>query len=256
LVDGPEERAVVGKSAASIYAPVAQRAPDGKVVVNAQTGLPVVNTDKLDSFGNQNGYYGSAFYDYDMGFSNTFSYKNFSLSFSLDFRHGGVMYSETADQVLFTGNGVATTYNDRKPFVVPNSVNAVVNGSTTTYVPNTTYVGNTAPYNSQTDLTFEYYNSATSPASLYPMTIFDRSFLKLRDINFSYTLPVKWASKIGSSSATIGVFARNILLWTPKSNVYIDPEATNLGNDLSSDYGEFATAPLSQQYGLIVKCIF
>ena len=52
------------------------------------------------------------------------------------------MYSQTADMVIFDGNSIVTTYNDRKPFIIPNSVNAVTgsNGKTT-YVENTTFIG-------------------------------------------------------------------------------------------------------------------
>lgn len=136
-----ELRAVVGKTVAEIYAPVPQRAPNGKVVVDPSTGYPALNQTKLDSNGMIFGNYGSGLYDFTMGMSNTFTYKNWQLSFSLDYRKGGVMYSQTADLVLFTGNGIATTYNDRKPFVIPNSVNAVTgaNGKTT-YVENTSLI--------------------------------------------------------------------------------------------------------------------
>lgn len=42
----------------------------------------------------------------------------------------------------FTGNGVVTTYNDRKPFVIPNSARAIRdnNGNIVSYVENTTPV--------------------------------------------------------------------------------------------------------------------
>jgi hypothetical protein len=78
----------------------------------------------------------------------------------------------------------------------------------------------------------------------------------LRDINLSYSFPHQWVSKIKASSASFGVYGRNFLLWTPKANVYVDPEATNLGNDLTGQLGEFASAPLSKQYGLILKVVF
>jgi len=45
-------------------------------------------------------------------------------------------------------------------------------------------------------------------------------------------------------------------LWTPKSNIYIDPEASNLGNDLTSQLGEFRTAPTSMQFGVQLRATF
>ncbi|MFI5185312.1 MAG: SusC/RagA family TonB-linked outer membrane protein [Chitinophagales bacterium] len=255
LSGGAELRAVVGKTVASIYAPVPQLTPDGRTVVDATTGLPKVNVTPLDQFGLANGYYGSGLYNYLMGFSNTFTYKNLSLNFSLDFRYGGVMYSNTANLVLFVGNGVATTYNDRKPFIVPNSVNAVTDGSgKIIYVENQTYIGSQG--SGQTDGTFTYYNGAQNVAGINSMDIISRSFLKLRDINLSFNLPRSWASKIGASFAAIGIYGKNFLLWTPKSNVYVDPEASNLGNDLVSQFGEFAATPLARNYGITLKLTF
>jgi TonB-linked SusC/RagA family outer membrane protein len=251
-----EMRAVVGKTAASIYAPVPQMTPDGKnVVVDATTGYQTLNATP-GQYGITNGYYGSALYDYTMGLTNTFAVRDFSLSFSLDYRKGGVMYSETADQILFDGNGLATTYNDRRPFIVPNSVNAVTDASTgkTTYVENKTFVGATG--NGQSDDTYGYYYPSQNLGGGYLNRIIDRSFLKLRDVTLSYSLPMGWASKVKASSASLGVYGRNFLLWTPKGNIYVDPEATNLGNDLQGELGEFATSPLTKEYGIILKVSF
>jgi hypothetical protein len=251
-----EMRAVVGKTVASIYAPVPQKSPDGKIVVNPASGLPIVNTSPLDENGLQNGYYGSGLPNYTMGLSSHLRVKDFDLNFSFDFRYGGVMYSQVGQLSEFVGNSISTVYNDRKPFIIPNSVNAVVDGATgkTSYVENTTFIG--ANGSGQSDAYYNYFNNPNNIASLYQNIIFDRSFLKLRDISLSYTLPEKWASKIGSSHASVGVYGRNFLLWTPKSNIYVDPEATNFGNDLTGLFGEFATSPLSKSYGVVLKLTF
>jgi hypothetical protein len=249
-----ELRAVVGKTVAGIYAPVPQKTPTGQEVVNPATGLPIVNTDPLDQYGLQNGYYGSALPDYIMGLYNSFRYKDFSLFFTLDLHYGGVMWSETASLMQFTGQGAATTYNDRKPFIIPGSVNASEVAGKTVYTPNTTYIG--ANGAGQSDAYYTYWYEATNPANAYQNTIFDRSFLKLRDITIAYNLPSKWASKIGSSNASISIYGRNFLLWVPKSNIYVDPEATNFGNDLTGNLGELGTAPVSKSYGFALKLSF
>ena len=57
-----------------------------------------------------------------LGLKNTFKYKDFTLSFAWDWKQGGKMYSYTKRLLAFTGNSIATTYNDRQPFIVPNSV--------------------------------------------------------------------------------------------------------------------------------------
>ncbi len=250
-----EMRAVVGKTVASIYDGVPQKTPNGQLVVNPATGFTIPNTTPLDKFGNTKGYYGTALYTYQMGFTNTFAYKDFALSFSLDFRYGGIMYSNTANLDLFVGNGIATTYNDRRPFIIPNSVVATSSGGQNGYAPNTTYIGGST--SGQSDLTYNAYSESNSfSAQADAQRLIDRSFLKLRDINLSYSLPRAWAAKVTASSASLGVYGRNFLLWTPKNNVYVDPEATNGGNDLQGEYGEISSTPLTKSYGLILKVVF
>jgi TonB-linked SusC/RagA family outer membrane protein len=257
-----EMRAVVGKTVASIYTVVPQLSPSGQVVVNPVTGQPLPNATPLDNNGLTKGYMGSGLYDYTMGLTNTFTYKDFSLNFSFDFRYGGVMYSETSNILLFVGNGVKTTYNDRRPFIIPNSVVSSTDGSgKTVYSPNTTYIGSPSitPGGTlnESDQTYNYYGEGSSfTGGSDAMRIIDRSFLKLRDINFSYNLPSYLASKIRARTLAVGVYGRNFLLWTPKSNVYVDPEATNLGNDLTGQLGEFEGTPLTKSYGVTLKVGF
>ena len=249
-----EMRAVIGGSVASIYAPVPQMTPDGKHVVVGANGLPATNTTPLDKYGLQNGYYGSGLYNYTMGLTNSLSYKQFSLNFSLDFRYGGVMFSNTAQLSEFVGNSKATVFNDRKPFIVPNSVVQGGTASQPTYTPNTKFIGATG--SDQSDTYYSYWYNSTNKAGIYKSLIFDRSFLKLRDINLSYSLPARITSKIGMSSGSFGVYGRNFLLWTPKANIYVDPESTNYGNDLTGLLGEFGTAPVSKSYGFVLKLAF
>jgi len=237
-----EMRAYPGKSVTGIYAPVAQYTEDGKVIVNPATGVPLVAPDK--------GYYGDANYDYMMGLVNNLSYKSWGLNFSLDYRKGGVMYSGTSDLSLFVGNSYVTTYNDRRPFIIPNSM--VQNGVGPDNKP--VYVENTTPIN---EANYDAYWYPTSNLGFaYQNRIIDRSFFKLRDISLSYTFPRAWASKISASNLSLSVYGRNFLLWTPSSNIYLDPEASNLGNDLGSQLGEFRTAPVSKNFGVQLRASF
>src|SRR5579862_296924 len=258
-----ELRAVVGKTVASIYTIVPERTPSGQLIVNSTSGEPLPNTTPLDANGLVKGYMGSGLYDFTMGLTNTFTYRDFSLGFSLDFRYGGVMYSETANIILFDGNGKLTTYNDRKPFIIPNSVVATVDpvSGKAVYSPNTTYVGTPSirPGGTlnETDVTYNYYGEGSSfTGGSDAMRIIDRSFLKLRDVNLSYNLPGRLISKAKIKSASLGIFGRNFLLWTPKGNVYVDPESTNLGNDLTGVLGEFEGTPLTKTLGIILKVTF
>jgi hypothetical protein len=234
--------AVPGQSVSGIYAFGPQYTSNGKIIVSAVTGKPLQSPNRI--------FYGNAENDYAMGLSNNFRFKEWNLNFSLDYRKGGVFYSKTAEQLLFTGNGRPTIYNDRRPFILPNSVvqNGVDNNGKPVYIENTTPI---------TESSFQdFWPESANPALAYSNDILDRSFLKLRSISLSYSLPNQIASKIKANNLTLSIYARNILLWTPASNFYIDPEATNFGNDLTSQLGEFETAPTSMQFGVALKASF
>ena len=54
-------------------------------------------------------------------------------------------------------------------------------------------------------------------------SMFDASYLKLREVAFSYDIPQSLTRKIGISNMNVGVFSRNIILWTA-AKINIDPE--------------------------------
>nr|WP_319570522.1 SusC/RagA family TonB-linked outer membrane protein [uncultured Draconibacterium sp.] len=170
-----------------------------------------------------------------MGLTNTFSYKGVSLSAALDLRYGGYIYSYTKDYMQWVGSGPETAYNDRNPFVIPNSVVAEEDGS---YSENTTPVDPTALHTFYSKGGFQYSDHA----------VIDRSYLKLRNVSLAYNLPSKLCSKLKVDKIRASFTAENILLWTPKENQYIDPEVTSFGNDVAAKFGEFATTPPYQSY--------
>lgn len=57
--------------------------------------------------------------------------------------------------------------------------------------------------------------------------ITDASFMKLREVSASYTLPERWTQKVGSKSAAITVAGRNLHTWTKFKG--LEPEASFLG---------------------------
>jgi TonB-linked SusC/RagA family outer membrane protein len=53
--------------------------------------------------------------------------------------------------------------------------------------------------------------------------VFDADYLKLREISLSYDLPRAWVKKAKLENAYIGIYSRNIMLWT-KKGFGVDPE--------------------------------
>jgi len=209
----------------------------GHIVVNAQ-GIPNSAPDK-EVIGNINP-------NFVTGLTNQFSYKNVSLSFTVDYRDGGKMYSYTKRLMEFVGNSTNTLYNDRQPFIVPNSVKQVDNGD-----GEPTYVENDIPVN-MNNVT-EYFNSSTN-LPLERGHVIDRTFMKLREVVLSYNVPKSVLSKSFISSLNVSLVGRNLLLWTPASNNFVDPEITAFnGSSVQAFTGEFAVGPTVRSFGVSLK---
>jgi TonB-linked SusC/RagA family outer membrane protein len=172
---------------------------------------------------------------YRMGLTNTFTYKGLSLSGTFDFRYGGNIYSYTKDYMHWVGSGPETVYNDRNPFIIPNSVVDNLDG---TYSENTTPVDPTALHTFYSNGGFDYSDFA----------VIDRSYLKLRNVSLVYELPKSLVTRLGITRLSASLTASNILLWTPAENQYIDPEITTFGNNIAAKFGEFGTTPPYQTY--------
>jgi len=230
----------VGQPLGVLEAPVPKYDPQGRIVVGSN-GFPLL--------ADNNGSYGTSQRDFIMGLTNSFKFKQFTLGFTLDYRKGGVFYSGTADLLNFVGNDIKTLYNDRRTFIIPNSVVQVNNpGGGVSYVENTTPI-------SEGNVNALYYTN-NGKAVAYQNRILDKTFLKVRDITLSYSLPKSIAQKIRADRATLTVYGRNLITWLPKENRTIDPEVSNFGNDLTSEFGEFRTGPSVRNVGLSLNLTF
>jgi TonB-linked SusC/RagA family outer membrane protein len=228
--------AIEGRQIALIEGSVPRTTASGQMVVDAD-GIPIAASNKE--------VYGDTQYDYTLGVTNDFSYKNLSLGFTLDVREGGLMYSRTANITRFTGNSITTTYNDRKPFIVPNSVQVVLDADgNESFVENTTAVDAAHMDN---------YYTATA---LERNDVIDKSFVKLREVVLSYSLPKKILDQTPIDNVSISIIGRNLFVWTPESNQFIDPETSTFGTDLTGQFGEFSANPSTRSVGFSVKTRF
>ena len=227
--------AIEGEEMGVFKAYTSQRDDNGNIIVNASTGLPVATSDVVE-IGTMNN-------KYQMGFGTMLRYQSVSLSVNFDYRKGGLMFSRTKDIQYFTGNAMQTAYNDRNPWIVPNSVVSDGNGG---YVPNTTPLTPTNIYN--------YWNNGAD--DMDAAFLVDKTYLKLRSVVLTWDLPGKWLSKTFLTGVSLSLFGNNLFLWTPKSNTFIDPETTSFGNDLEGNFGEYSTNPTSRKLGFNINVKF
>ena len=230
--------AEAGKPIGELYTYLPQFTPDGRPIVD-ENGQPVLSTAVEDTGKNVNA-------DWTGGVTTNLTWKWFTLSAALDVRYGGWMFSRTSNLMQFTGNGIFTTYNDRRPFIIPNSVVSDGNGG---------YVENTVPIYMTNSSYQDYYNKKGYGLGGEAYLV-DRTMVKLRNITLAFQLPKNWVRAIYLSDASISFFCNNVFTWTAKSNYSIDPEASSFGNDLYGAFGELYANPACRTYGVNLSLKF
>lgn len=152
---------------------------------------------------------GDSVHPYTLGFSNTFECHGFTLSFLIDGKFGGKMYSQTNAHMIMFGRHI-DTLPGREGGVVGQGVKE--DGVT----PNDVSVS-----------AMKYYMAL---AGITENCMYDASFIKLRELSFGYNFPTKWVRKIGLSALSLSVVGRN--LWNIYDKVpLVDPESSfNIDN--------------------------
>ncbi|MEG0890156.1 MAG: TonB-dependent receptor, partial [Bacteroides sp.] len=232
----------VGGPVAQYRIPMANRVTDKD---SPFYGYTIVNSNGYQSDSQtEKEYVGSSQPDFLMGFNTVLKYKDFTFSATADWRKGGYMLSNTSYITHFNGNSTQTVFNERNAFIYPHSVK-VVNGQ---------YVENNIPvYNA--NMNYAQGNYSYSPQARREF-ILPKDYFKLREVSLSYTFPKKLLDKTPVKQLVISVVGRNLLLFTPKKNNYIDPEASNLGNDLLSEFGETTGTSTTRNFGGSLKVVF
>jgi len=152
-------------------------------------------------------------------------------------KKGGEIYSRTKNIQKFVGTSPETLFNDRQPFIVPNSVQQNEDGS---------YVENTTPV---TDIP-GYWGGLPDATD-----IIDASYVKLREVGVTYTLPKDLIQKSPFGNIQVGLSGRNLLLWTPKENTYVDPEINTFGNGNTQGF-DYTGSPSLRSFGANIRVTF
>ena len=175
------------------------------------------------------------------GWSNTLTYKNFTLSGLLDIHRGGNIVSVTNFFGDYAGvtkaslKGREVDWND--PGVVVDGIDidtcaatGPCNGS-----PNTTNV--TAE---------EYFQNIFPVIEPY---VYDASYVKLRELRFGVDLPARWAGRLNARAVSVSLTGRNLHTWTKVPN--IDPEFSYTVGNFNGL--EFAALPNARTIGLSLR---
>lgn len=220
------------------------RDDEGNLLINPATGLPFA--EPVSSI------IGDPNPDFTLGWTNTFTYKNFTLRALIDWRQGGDFYSFSAASLLLRGQLALST--DREALrVVPG-----VLGSPQTFQPildeNNNKIRNTVPITAFDS----HFSNGWGAYGQDEVNVYDGTVIRLREVSLGYSIPKSLLAKTPFGSASISVSGRN--LWFNAPNVLeglnLDPEL--LGETAASNVQgfEYGATPTTRRYGFNITLTF
>ena len=213
----------------------------GNNVDNASNGKRMVDSEGFYLYDNGQDI-ASILPDFKGGMFNTFKYKDFSLKVMFDFVVGGKFYSTTRMFNAGSGLSVQTTgLNDKGKPVRDDPANGggvlLSDAVKADGAPNDIYVDAQTLYETKLFDLNEYWT-------------YDKTYVKMREINFGYNVPKRFLSKTPFRMATIALLVRNPFLMYSKVGGGIDPSETQ------SLWGEGGQLPPTRSYGVNLKFSF
>lgn len=267
---GAKIQAVEGRPMGDIYVQVPQMNENGEYLVSDK-GL-YMNQTELQRVGNINP-------DGVGGLFSSFSYKNIFLNFSIDFRIGGDVINEmyqystasglTPESLQFrdTEHGGLSYYypgnNNASgvPVQVDPSLGAGPNGETVYHdgviLPGV--VASTGEKNTRIIPAGYYYNQTynwgTQPEQLtYRHSVFDNSYVKLRELTIGYQFPEKLISKLGMTRLSVSAFGRNLFYFYKALKNY-DAESS-VGTSWASQAVVGGSTTATRNFGVSLRASF
>lgn len=213
----------VGQRRGTFYGQAYERTPDGGQLFSLSGDTRLTGTKAL---GNYNP-------DWMASFSSDLRYRNFTFSFLLDLRYGGLIYNETERKLNMYGLSEASAMNNR--------VGLVPNG----------YVQENGAYRKLTLADLEKFGKIGGMsgqeywANMMEETcpeneLIDDTYLKLREARIAYDVPKRFTSKLKMQSLTVALVGRNLAVFSKVK--HIDPETFGYASE-NSDFGYGTKVP-------------
>lgn len=233
----PDTRLIPGEQYGQIYSTYYKRDDQGRMIIGT-SGLPVVSSgaNSVKKIGNPNP-------RFTVGVTNTFSYKALTLSFLVDGRYKGDLLSRTLGDLRINGVSAETAKYPRfnadgtqtKPYLFEG---VLENGRV-----NDIYV------------TAQDYWSTRGKYVAWEGYIRDASFIKLRELTLSYTVPRSLLGRTKIINALqLSAYGRNLFTYAPHFPD-LDPEQ-NLQGVSNSTGLEFGIQPVAKTMGGSVRISF
>ncbi|MDR2467077.1 MAG: SusC/RagA family TonB-linked outer membrane protein [Prevotellaceae bacterium] len=248
-------RSVVGRPMGDIYAYVPKKV-NGRNVIGSNGIYAMEETERVNV--------GNVMPDAIGGIGSTLSYKNLALDFLFDFRIGGKVMNWGYQYSMARGTnpeslagrdeargGLAYYFENNKNNNIANihaaaSHNAAAGPNGEKILHDGIIldgVKDDGSENTQIVPVSRYYHYMYNWGSGcdYTKSIFDNSYMKLREVSLTYQLPASVYSRLGCRSLSVSVFGRN-LFYVFKNMPMFDAEATDGTSWIKQSYINGATA--------------
>ena len=203
------------------------RTADGKIILDPSTGMPTSDNLTTYNIGNREP-------KLTGGFNNSFTYKNFNLSFLLDFRIGGDIYNGT--DYFMTVNGMSKRSIERETLTIEGAVrnggtndSPIYDDKTFTFNANEMYDVKgiqTSGRKIIQDYWSDYYVRESSNFKT------NTNWLRLRSVSMSYNFSNSILQSAGVSKVVKGLTATltGTNLWLLTNYKGMDPETSAAGS--------------------------
>ncbi len=203
--------------------------------------------------------------DWFGGVNNSFNYKNANLSFLVDFKKGGDIFSVTNMFGLYTGvleetaainaNGknVRDALADGGGILIDGAVYGRVKTDGTVQYTDATGADSASPVENTTYVAANLWGYDVYGKN--ELTTYDGSFIKLREVSAGYTFnKIGFLNKAGIKDLNFAVVGRN--LWIISKNIpHLDPEVSSSAGNTSVG-AETNAIPSTRSYGFNIKLSF
>lgn len=278
LIDGVDQYELNEDQSVRVIATVGKSY--GEIVTNygytrAANGMPIIAAIPSDlgyKFNRGFAAVGNIMPDFNLGLSNTFNYKNFNLSFLVQARIGGDFFS--ASHQYGTGRGTVAstiegrdaahggiTYTDasgriRDDGMIPEGV--FENGYKITHNGQEVDLGGMSFRQAYE----QGYVKPLTPYQYYGMigdwgigireaSVFDASYVALREVSIGYTLPSSLVQRWKLNSLRVQLIGRNLGYIYNALPDHINPESVR--NNKTSAFSEYGAVPFIRNMGVTVQ---
>jgi len=237
LYDNVRAQYGIGGSVSSFAGIDYLRNNNGELLINPTNGMPIKDVNFTPM--------GDRAPSITIGLTNSFTYKNFNLSFLLDMRKGGDIYNAT--ELYLYARGLSKLSLDRE---VPRIIKGVMRDGLENSANPTKNNIVVIPY-----ITTSYYSTYYNTADFLQK---DVNWIRLKDITLSYNLPKRlFANSKVFKSANVFFTGTDLLLITNYKGV--DPSVNGLSaaaGGLGGTGIDFGSVGLPRGYNLGVKIGF